>query len=293
MLPGIPALLALLPAPRPQAAPPPAAPALELARPAPATGIEVSYLGGEAFLFRSRAHSVLVDVFVGPDPARAPIPAEALAAMKEGQGMFDRVRVCIGTHLHAAEIFPAGAAARYVEARRQTSGPSTLFDGPHQVIERVRSVEGVDLPLPLTNNRWAKLGESSCLQFVGLRIDYLPLPHAGDAKGEEQHLGLSIRHAGVHVVHLVHAAPRLEDLERYQAILANPQLVIVPYGWLLDEGAKDLLQNRVAPRRVLVTGVPVEGAAELAPRLEAAFPGVIVPTKPLETFAFEPPSAGR
>ena len=279
-------LLALLPlAPQDEAETAPPSPTA--ARPGPAKGLELIYLGGEGLLLRSRAKTVVVDSFLTHDPSLVPIPTEVLGAMMAGEGIFKKVHLCIGTHLHG-EGYRWESAAEFLRHQKAAPGLPTVFDAPPDLGIELRKYLGDDYPGSQINDRWQEVGAENKSFLPGLRVDYLNLPHVGEGEKLPRHLGLAIRHAGLNVVFFAHAAPRAEDFEPYQALIANADVAIVPHTYLLDEASRRMLQDRVAPRHVVATGIPAEGASETAAALEKLYPGVIALTTPMESHVFEP-----
>ena len=251
--------------------------------PPPEEGVEVLYLGEEAFLFRSKRKAVLVDPYLeGPEDGAPRIPQPVLQAIGSAEGPFRPVDHCVATHAHE-EGFRTELGKAFLESRH-----SPILEGPPQAMNLFRTVLEESNRKHYLRDRWRKPGDENRMIFPGLFIDYLNLPHAGDDDGEIQYLGLVLRTGGVKIAHFPQAAPEAEDLAVYRSAVTNPDVAIVSSEFVLDEDNLKMLRQRVVPRQVIVAGLPEENRDELTKKLQEALPDVIILAKPMDRLLVEP-----
>jgi L-ascorbate metabolism protein UlaG (beta-lactamase superfamily) len=226
---------------------------------AQASSVRVTYLANEGVLIDGAGTKILIDALfrdsLGYYVRHSPALQEPL---ETGKPPFDGVRLALATHFHL-DHWDAGAISRFLRsnpAARFGSTPDATAMMPSSQRPRVLSFAGRER-----------------LEVGGAVIDVVPLEH-----GRTQNIGYRITLAGVSLIHLGDA----EATDRnFRALLdsGNVDVAMVPWWWTIDPKALAFMRDQWKPRKLVAFHVGTEDLPSV-PKVEAAWPGVWVCTKP-------------
>ena len=231
--------------------------------------VRVTYLANEGVLIDGPC-AVLVDALQRDSlGSYARHPPDVQEKLESARPPFDKVALALATHYHLDHWDP-GAIARFLG-----SNPAAVFAStaeatammPYSVRERVKALRPAD-------------GAAAArIEASGARVTALALEH-----GRTPHVGYRIECGGRVLAHLGDATPSEANFAALAATSA-PDVALVPFWWLLDEGGVAFLRDRWKPGHVVAFHIGADDAPSAA-RARAAMPGAWICTRQGESRSY-------
>lgn len=251
--------------------------------------LQVTYLGNEGFLVRSRSHAVLLDALFGsglPDYDR--VPATTVHDIETGRSPFTNINVLLISHIHR-DHFDLPSTVRFLK-----SHPATVVVAPVQASEQIRKAFAGDSRV-LSQVHAATLERNSITtrDEGGVQVGRFPLTH-GDVENAVYLLFLD----GRTVLHLGDADLPMKGLAQFGLSHQHIDLAFIPF-WQLTEDPRRI-QTQIAARVVvpihLITNPTTEsskgymehvgGRDGMLRKIRSAFPNAAIFSAPLESRSF-------
>jgi L-ascorbate metabolism protein UlaG (beta-lactamase superfamily) len=233
--------------------------------------VQVTYLANEGVLLTAGSTKVLIDALfrdsLGDYPRHS---AETQAQLESGKAPFDGVGLALATHYHL-DHWDAGAISRFLSANQTARFASTPPAGvmlPSAVRSRVDAL-------------WTEDGAPVAPRDIaGARVGAVPLVH-----GTTPNLAFRIEMGGRTVMHLGDADASAVNHERLAAKPA-PDVLMVPFWWLMDEKTVEFLGKRWKPRQIVAIHFGARDTTLSAEKVRASLPGVWACTRPGESKSY-------
>ena len=239
----------------------------------------------EGFLIRGGRQQVLVDALFGAGIAGYDaVPADLRDGIERGTA-WGAVQVALASHFHGDHFDPA-AVGRFLAAN-----PEAIFISTPQAAASFRQANPTaDVLAERFHAVLPAPGEVATLTFSGIRIEALNLHH-GDRDPPVENLGFVVTLGGRSFIHLGDTEAKTEDLEPYSALLAEPDVALLPFWFLASEWRMQWVRESLRPRRIVVAHMPTPQApasyfarwqsyGALRAILEAGFPEAWLPSLP-------------
>lgn len=258
--------------------------------PAPAGGLEITYVGNEGFLIASGETKVLVDALYRQGVAGYLVHPPALREKLESAAPpFDGVDIVLATHFHA-DHFDAGAVAAHLEA-----SPGALFVSTPQAVEKMRAGSGWPGIRDRVRETFPPVGDRFMVTHGGATVTAVNLHHG---RGRPiQNLGFIIEVGGRRLLHMGDTQASREDLAPHRLEDSGIDICLIPYWYLTDGSLREAAMREVRPRTVVPIHIPAAdapasyfgepGALEgLLAAIDEAHPGAVIFREPLERRTF-------
>ncbi len=239
--------------------------------------LELTYLGCEGVLVRSRAGSVLIDGLYSDEATPFGMPdAVALDALRRARPPFDAVDAILATH-HHADHFDAGAVATHLGAN-----PRAVFVSTSQAAAALRAATGGAFAgrmhtLPATE------GVVGGVDVGGIRVDGFGLSHGKVNYGDVEHLGLLVTLDGRTVLHLGDGIIAEKSLRSAGVIDAAIDVGVVPFWFLTYPFGKRLAERGFRPRVSFAVHIRTVEREQVVREVET-WPNAVALTEPLSRF---------
>ena len=221
--------------------------------------LRITYLANEGVLIGGSC-AVLVDALMRDSlGSYARHPPDVQANVEAGRPPFD-VDLALATHFHLDHWDP-GAVSRFLGSRPSAvfaSTPEATAMMPYTVRERAKALRPSDGP--------------ARIEASGARVEALALEH-----GRTPHVGYRIDCGGRVLMHLGDATPSPANFA-VLAGMAAPEVALLPFWWLLDDGGLAFVRDRWKPKHVVAFHIGADDEASV-PRLRAAMPAAWICTK--------------
>lgn len=263
-----------------------------------ASGVTVTYLANEGFLLASGEEKVLIDaLFPGIDNYPT-VPATVRADLVAARGPFAGVDLVLATHYHDDHFGP-----EEVLAFLTTQRDAPLVSTP-QAVERIRASGEIDPELQSRLHAvHPREGDSVTFTEGAVRVEILNLHHGRGRRPPVENLGFLIELGGLRILHVGDTEVSLADVAPYDLDERAIDLALLP-GWFLAEPGWAEVTRALAPRAIVAMHLAepdapaswfgsagsLEGRKR---RIREAFPGVWIPSRPLESRQFDPPPVGH
>jgi L-ascorbate metabolism protein UlaG (beta-lactamase superfamily) len=257
-----------------------------------AGGVEITYIANEGFLLVGEDRGVLVDALFDVGVRGYPrVPEEIRRGLEGSSGRFQDVRLILASHYHA-DHFAAGPVARALENNTAAILISTeqAADGVRQVIPEMSTIAARVIGL------FPPQGKSQTVTVAGIRVEVFNLHHGRD-RPEIQNLGFLLEIDGVKILHIGDTEATAEEFAPYGLAGEAIDVALLPYWYLLHPKWQAVVRDSLRPKQIVAMHLPVAEAAGsyfhpgddlpgLLAAIDAAFPGTLAPTRPLETMSF-------
>jgi L-ascorbate metabolism protein UlaG (beta-lactamase superfamily) len=200
-----------------------------------AAELKITYLANEGVLLACGDDKVLIDALLRDsldDYARH--PPEVQQKLETGQPPFDGVVLVLATHFHL-DHWDAGAISHFLR-----NNPNALFASTRQATEMMPWSQRAQV-----RALWPGAGKSEEVQRGHLKLHAFRLSH-----GKTQNLAYRVSICGREVYHLGDAEGSPEDLAVLHTMGA-PDIVLVPFWWLLSKPSENFLRNDWKPRQIV------------------------------------------
>lgn len=243
--------------------------------------IQFTILANEGLLIRSADSAVLIDALIETggsehDAAVAPAIQDLLA----GRPPYSTIRLAIVSHPHR-EHFDAVTAGTFLKNHTETVLASTA-----EVVQMIRD----EYPeYPAIRDRLLEVGPSeegmTALTVSGIELDFMLHSHEAKAFYPERVLTPIIRLGGMKILYLGDSEIRPQNWQPYDLRSQNIDIVVLPLWLFKEEALRATLDEEVAPKRVVVSQIPLAGP-EAVIELEKAFPEVVFLSTPMASAEF-------
>jgi L-ascorbate metabolism protein UlaG (beta-lactamase superfamily) len=243
-------------------------------------GVELTYIGCEGVLVRSRSGAVLIDGLFGPEAAGFHIPpASQLEAVQAARPPYGGVDIALATHFHEDHFDPAVVAA-YLRASART-----WFLSTPQAVELL-VVNAPDLA-PRTVAVAAPEGVRVARDFGGLRVEAFGLSHGKVNYGDVQHLGFVVTMDGSNVVHLGDGIIDEKSLRRAGLLDAMIDVGVLPFWFLTYPFGKRLVARAFRPRAIFACHIRVHEREQVQNDIAAWIPAAVPLVEPLAVYEID------
>lgn len=252
---------------------------------APPLGVEVTHLGNEGFLLRSKEATVLIDAFLEePYSLYEPLSDARLGRLLEAEGPFAGAVTCLASHKHRDHFQPAVAAA-YLR-----TNPGARFLSSPQVVALLREEDPLVGGGEQVESLYPTEGALSRTIGADLSIRFLALQHSGERWKELQNLGHDFTLGGLRFLHVGDADTRPANFNKYGLADIEFDVALLPY-WYFEHGdGQALIAECIRAKTYVACHVPPTERAALRRRSEAAAPGLWIPGPEDEPRLFLPAS---
>jgi L-ascorbate metabolism protein UlaG (beta-lactamase superfamily) len=242
--------------------------------------LELTYIGCEGVLIRSRAGSVLIDGLFGDEAAPYHVPPDsALIDLRNARPPFDGVDLVLATHYHG-DHFDAAAVADYL----RVSGRTRFVSTP-QAAEAVVAQAGRDVA-----DRVAAIdtpeGVRVASDFAGVRVEAFGLSHGKVNYADVQHLGFVVWLGGSTVVHLGDGIIDERTLRAAGLVDAPPDVGVLPFWFLTYPFGKHLVARGFRPRAIFAVHIRVSERADVVNEI-ASWSDAVPLVEPLARYAID------
>jgi L-ascorbate metabolism protein UlaG (beta-lactamase superfamily) len=243
--------------------------------------VRFTILANEGLLIRSADAAILIDALIaidqsGHDAAAAPTIQDLLA----GRPPFSSIALAIVSHPHR-EHFDAVTAGTFLKNHTETVLVSTA-----EVVQMIRD----EYPeYPAIRDRVLEVGPSAegmtALTVSGIELGFMLHSHEAKAFYPESVLTPVIQLGGMKILYLGDSEIRPQNWQPYDLRSQNIDIVVLPFWLFKEEALRATLDEEVAPKRVVVSQIPLAGP-EAVVELEKAFPEVVFLNTPMASAEF-------
>lgn len=220
-----------------------------------AAELKITYLANEGVLLTCGEQKVLVDALLRDsqdDYARH--SPELQQKLETGQPPYDGVQLALATHFHL-DHWDAGAISHFL-----LSNPKALFASTPEATAMLPRSQRTQVKV-----LWPNAGKTEEIQHDALNVKAFRLSH-----GKAQNLGYRIAICGREVYHFGDAEGSPEDFATLRKV-GPPDIVLVPFWWLLEKNTAAFLLNDWKPRQVVALHF-ARSDADQAQKVRQAWP---------------------
>lgn len=213
--------------------------------------LDLTYVGCEGVLVRSRSGSVLIDALFSDEAEPFGMPGkDALDALRRARPPFDRVDAVLATH-HHPDHFDPGAVGAYLDANRSATFVSTVQATSELLAatggafaERIRALDAVE-------------GRSGHVDVGAVRIEGFGLSHGKVHYADVQHLGLLVTIDGRRILHLGDGIIDERSLRAAGVVDDTIDVGVLPFWFLTYPFGKRLVSRGLRPRAMFAVHIRV------------------------------------
>ncbi len=232
--------------------------------------VKAMYVGNEGVLLSHNGKAVLFDALhreYGPDYLFP--PPDLLNAMEAGKPPFDQVRAVLVSHVHL-DHFHAESVGLHLKNNtkaRLVSSAQTMLEiaknYPEHAAIRSQTIEATP--------EWKQRRD---FEIDGIRISILGMKHGGDRFWWVKNLGHIIEIGGKKFFQFGDADMTDENFGAFDLPKEKIDVAFVPYWYLLSDGGRKLVREKIAAKTVVAVHIPPGTASQEAEKLRGLFPGV-------------------
>jgi L-ascorbate metabolism protein UlaG (beta-lactamase superfamily) len=149
------------------------------------------------------------------------------------------------------------------------------------VIEALQT--GAGAPQPSVRAVLPEAGKSESLTVGAIRVEFLRLSHGTGRFAEIQNLGHLVTLGGRTVLHVGDADMVPANFAAYDLAARKIDVVCVPYWYFGDEAGEKIIAEHFRPAQLIACHIPPDELVQVAQRLAAEHPDVLVPRRALES----------
>jgi L-ascorbate metabolism protein UlaG (beta-lactamase superfamily) len=252
--------------------------------PATQTGaVTVTYVGNEGVLISHGGKSVLIDgLHREYGPAYLFPPPGLLGEMESARPPFGQIRAVLVTHVHLDHFHPES-----VGLHLKNNPKAVLISSAQAMLEIGRNFsdhESVRGQMREVTPEWKRVSE---IDVDGIKVKVLGMRHGGDRFWWMKNLGYIVEIGGKKFFHFGDADTSVENFSAFELPKEKIEVAFVPYWFLLSEGGRQLVRERIGATANVAVHIPPQTAETDAANIVKLFPGVMPLTKLQQTIEFK------
>jgi L-ascorbate metabolism protein UlaG (beta-lactamase superfamily) len=262
------------------------APQEEIEEIAPSSGeVELTFLANEGFLIHSGNVSILIDAFVRtPHEGYGALPGPVMDKLARGEAPFDGFVFGLISHKHRDHVQPR-LLERFLKSNERAA-VMTSADVIRAVVPHVKDFEMIKRQLrtvAFTDGTPQVLQQRG----LGMRVEFIPIPHGGSANEDVTNLAHLIKLGGVTILHLGDADANKKIFRKLDLASRDIDIAFVPYWFFLDAESATIVDQLIDPRMTVACHVPPKELQLFSERMKLENPDVVVFTSSMQKLTLD------
>ena len=233
--------------------------------------VKAMYVGNEGVLLSHGGKSVLFDgLHREYKPDYLFPPPYLLDAMESAKPPFDAIRVILVSHIHLDHFHPqsVGLHLKNNPIAKLVSSAQTMGEiGRNYADQEAIGRQVIEVTPEWKQRRDVVVDE--------IKIGLLGMKHSGDRFWWVKNLGHIVELGGKKFFHFGDADMTDENFAPFDLPKEKIDVAFVPYWFLLTDGGRKLVRERIAAKTIVAVHIPPANADRGVEKLRGLFPGVI------------------
>ena len=238
----------------------------------------VTYLANEGVLLEVEGRRILIDGLHRKYSIYAALPRETLEKLERAEAPFSEIDLILVSHQHGDHFHPE-SVGEYLK-----HGRATQLVSSGQIVASLekdyRYFTDIRAQIKEQTPAWKK---SLVVEETGLKVRFLGLRHSSQRFASIQNLGHLIETGGLTFLHVGDADLTRENFEPHHLAETGVDLAFLPYWFLLDSESRALVDELIAPQKIVVVHIEPENADSIARRVGEHYPDAHIFIRMLET----------
>ncbi len=221
--------------------------------------VEIQYLANEGILIKTDETQILVDaIFKKEFDYLDVLPDAELKKIEEAEDPYKSIDIILFTHLHG-DHFNAQITGKHL-----TINKKALFFGPNETVVNFKNnFEGFQNIASRVKSETPNLFESKNITLNSIKITVLRLEHFGDSPWKEaENVAYLIFIEDKKILHLGDSNIDMKNLEKFNLANEDIDIAILPYWQLGSDQQKNIIENYIRPKQILVAHIPLKSQAK-------------------------------
>jgi L-ascorbate metabolism protein UlaG (beta-lactamase superfamily) len=263
---------------RPWAADTPSSVAQQVASPAQAPTVEITYIANEGVLISSGGKQVLIDgLHREYQPAYAFLPPAEREEIETAKAPFNEIDLILVSHRHLDHFHPESIGLHLQH------NPGAVLVSSQQVVDEVektfKDFQAIRSRVTAATPPWK---ERVAMRVAGIDFEILGLRHGTGRHATIQNLGHIIKLGGKKLLHVGDADTSVENFEKFNLDEEGIDIAFLPDWFLLYSEGQTLVREHIKPKQIIAVHVSPSNSEKAAAQIRQAFPGAIAFTTMLE-----------